>query len=144
MERVAIQDATSRTERPDTAAAKISRCNVWEAARLKNAELPELVAPPPSTSRMKCDARRSALSMSATAARGFHHQVFGTNAMRWGSSTQTSPTPARSAAVSIHRSGLLEVATTAPGAERMPGTAIAEVLFERGPMNTTATSSHDL
>ncbi len=26
----------------------------------------------------------------------------------------------------------------------MPGTAIAEVLFDRGPMNTTATSSQDL
>jgi len=53
-------------ERPDTAAARIKRCRVWEAARLKNAELPPLVAPPPSTSRMKWDAKRSALSMSVT------------------------------------------------------------------------------
>ena len=50
---------------------------------------------------------------------------------------------ARSAAVAAHRSDLLEVAITAPGADSTNGIACAVVLPDRGAMNATTVSSHD-
>src|ERR1700730_14714477 len=53
------------------------------------------------------------------------------------------PASSRSAAVAAHRSPLLEVAMTAPGADRTYGMDSAVVLPERGAMNATTVSSHD-
>ena len=64
--------------------------------------------------------------------------------MSWGSNTHTGPSSARAALVNAHRSALFEVATARPGAARTAGTARALVLFDRGPMMISATSSQDM
>lgn len=94
---------------------------------------------------MKWLVRRCAASTVVTPLSGFHHQPWPTWAMRWGSKTHTrSPVSLlRASLVRAHRSALLEVATTAPGASSTWGTATSLVLPERGAMNTTSTSSHD-
>ena len=65
--------------------------------------------------------------------------------MRCGSNSHTCPLVcvARRVAVAAHRSDLLEVAMTAPGADSTNGTACAVVLPPRGAMNATTVSSHD-
>ena len=98
----------------------------------------------------KCPASRAAASTRAggsasrIARSGSHHQVCSANAICCGSNVHTGPTRARSPAVSAHRSALLEVATTGPGADSTVGTATALVLFARGPMMIRATSSQDI
>ena len=63
--------------------------------------------------------------------------------MRCGSNTQQVPRPTRAMWVRAHRSTLLLVATTAPGADSICGAARALVLPDRGAMSTTMTSSHE-
>src|SRR5580658_5149487 len=53
------------------------------------------------------------------------------------------PDSARSCAVAAHRSALLLVATTAPGADKTYGTLSAVVLPERGAMNAVRVSSQE-
>src|SRR5580658_7047748 len=53
------------------------------------------------------------------------------------------PDSARSCAVAAHRSALLLVATTAPGADRTYGMLSAVVLPDRGAMNAVMVSSQD-
>jgi len=64
--------------------------------------------------------------------------------MRCGSNSHTVlPDSVRSCAVAAHRSALLLVATTAPGADRTYGMLSAVVLPDRGAMNAIRVSSHD-
>src|ERR1035441_5582811 len=64
--------------------------------------------------------------------------------MRCGSNSHTVlPDSARGCAVAAHRSALLLVATTAPGADRTYGILSAVVLPERGAMNAVMVSSQD-
>ncbi len=91
----------------------------------------------------KWSASRNASSMLSMAARGFHHQLCGSWVMAWGSNTHTGPFVARWAEVAAHRSGLLLVASTEPGAAMTAGTARAVVLPARGAMTARTTSSQD-
>ena len=139
------QPTTSRRVPPETAAASRVPVRTCSAAAVKNGSLraPDRVV-------RKCPASRAAASTRAggsasrIARSGSHHQVCSANAICCGSKVHTGPTRARSPAVSAHRSALLEVATTGPGADSTVGTATALVLFARGPMMIRATSSQDI
>src|SRR5437870_1714860 len=92
---------------------------------------------------MKWAEIRWAASTVVTTLSGFHHQVWGTWAMRCGSNTQQVPHSARPVWVSAHKSTLLLVATTAPGADKTCGAARLLVFPDRGAISTTMTSSHE-
>ena len=72
---------------------------------------------------------------------GFHHQVGSPPASRSGSKFHTCPRSSRSRRVAQCRSGLLEVANAAPGAESSVGIARALVLPRRGPQMSHCMSS---
>ena len=74
---------------------------------------------------------------------GFHHHAWRVWAMACGSNTHTCPTRSRAAVVVVHTSGLLEVASTAPGASSIAGAVRAVVLPARGAITAMTTSSID-
>ena len=63
--------------------------------------------------------------------------------MACGSNTHTRPACSRAAVVVVHTSGLLEVASTAPGASSIAGVVSAVVLPARGAITAMSTSSID-
>ena len=89
-------------------------------------------------------ASRWAASTLVSPASGFHHQRCPAAVMRCGSNTHTAePGAARSPAVAAHRSALLLVAMTAPGADSTYGMPSEVVLPLRGPMNASTVSSQE-
>ena len=104
----------SRSDRPEDAAARNrAHSRSWAAGPHRS----RLVLS--STVRTKWAASRWAASTLASPASGFHHQRWREPVIRCGSNSHTVlPDPARSCAVAAHKSALLDVATTAPGADR--------------------------
>src|ERR1039457_3228620 len=96
--------------------------------------------PGSSTVKTKWLASRGAVSTLVTSGRKSIQKTWGWQQMPHGSNRFTGPFSARIAAVAAHRSGLLDVARTAPGAERVSGMERLVVFPAPGPMKSISVS----